>query len=152
MVLFYLLAVPVIYFMVYKNFSENVRPISEVTQPLLLPFSFISMLGLLVSCGKCPLDETLWPLYYCLMFSWARNMILIQVCYVAKQKFNPFNLGTLSFLVPSFIFFFIDINPKIYFSCVAVLTGLVFLEFVVSVINQSARMLSINVFSIKKRR
>jgi hypothetical protein len=32
------------------------------------------------------------------MFTWSRNMIELQLCFVTKQNYQPFNFGTLSFL------------------------------------------------------
>lgn len=38
-----------------------------------------------------------YPIVYILTFMWGRNMMLMQVCYVTKQRFHSFNLGRFSF-------------------------------------------------------
>jgi hypothetical protein len=92
----------------------------------------------------------MWPFYYCLMFSWARNMIQIQLCFVTKQVYSPFNTGSLVFLISSLLYLFIDIKANTYFWIAALVLGIVFMEFVVSVVRQSAKVLNINIFSITK--
>ena len=92
----------------------------------------------------------MWPFYYCLMFSWARNMIQIQLCFVTKQVYSPFNAGSLVFLISSLLYLFIDVKANTYFWIAALILGIVFMEFVVSVVRQSAKVLNISVFSIAK--
>ena len=84
------------------------------------------------------------------MFSWARNMIQLQLCAVVNQKYNPFNLGTLGFILPSLVFPFLGVSPHTYFWGLAFISCVIFLEFVVSVVRQSADILGIRVFSIAK--
>lgn len=54
-------------------------------------------------------------------------MIEIQVYFVTKQSFNPFNYGTLSFIIPSLVFLFYEGDAVSYFWIVAFLDGVVFL-------------------------
>jgi hypothetical protein len=54
-------------------------------------------------------------------------MIEIQVYFVTRQTYNPFNYGTLSFIIPSIAFLFLDFDPNFYFWAVALLDGIVFL-------------------------
>lgn len=75
-------------------------------------------------------------------------MIEIQVYFVTKQKFNPFNIGTLSFIIPSIIFLFLNVNPVIYYWTVTFFAALIFLEFVTSVLKQGSSLLGIKVFSL----
>ena len=53
-------------------------------------------------------------------------MIEIQVYYVTKQRFNPFNAGTLSFIIPAFSYLWIDYNAEEYFIGVTILCAIVF--------------------------
>jgi hypothetical protein len=85
------------------------------------------------------------------MFTWSRNMIEIQVYFVTKQTFNPFNYGTLTFLISAAIYLFLGTNPVTYFWTVVVIAALVFFEFVISVLLQGSRILCIYVFSLEKR-
>ena len=51
------------------------------------------------------LDEFL---YFCILYSmiamWARNMILIQLQFITKQKYRVFNRGTNFFIIMTVIF------------------------------------------------
>lgn len=91
------------------------------------------------------------PIFYLLTFSWSRNMIEIQVYFVTKQEFNPFNLGTLSFAIPAVLFLFLDVDPYNYFCIATVVSFFIFLEFVVSICQQGSKILGIYVFSLGKR-
>ena len=83
--------------------------------------------------------ELAWqPLFYCLTFSWARNMIQLQISSVTQQKYNPFNLGTLGFIIPTLAYFALDFEAKTYFWVVALLCFIIFMEFVISVSRQAA--------------
>ncbi len=106
-----------------RNYKEAIRPISEINQVLLLPLSYGIVIAALFYSEKCPFQAALWPFYYIFMFSWCRNMIMLQLFYVTKQKFNPFNIGSLSFIIPSLLYFFIDCDPYTYFLGVAILQG-----------------------------
>lgn len=78
-------------------------------------------------------------------------MIEIQLYYVTKQKYNPFNVGTLGFVLPSLGYLLTDLPPNAYFWGVTGLTAFIFMEFVISVIRQSSNILNIRVFSIKPK-
>lgn len=91
------------------------------------------------------------PIFYLMTFSWSRNMIEIQVYFVTKQEFNPFNYGTLSFAIPTLAYLFLDVDPYTYFSIAAAISCLVFLEFVVSIFQQGSKILGIYVFRLGKR-
>lgn len=91
------------------------------------------------------------PLCYVLMFTWSRNMIEIQVYFVTKQAFNPFNYGTLTFLISSAVFLFTNFNANTYFWTVVLISAIVFFEFVVSVLLHGSKILGIHVFLLKKR-
>lgn len=91
------------------------------------------------------------PLCYVLMFTWSRNMIEIQVYFVTKQSFNPFNYGTLTFLISSAIFLCGNFAASTYFWVVVLISAVVFFEFVVSVLLQGSKILGIHVFSLGKR-
>jgi hypothetical protein len=78
-------------------------------------------------------------------------MIEIQVYFVTKQTFNPFNYGTLTFLISSAVFFFTNVDPLNYFWGVVLVSAIVFFEFVVSVLLQGSKLLGIYVFTLKKR-
>jgi len=151
MFVLYLLQFPIVYNMSKNNYKNPLRPIFEINKLLILPISYLIAIGLLYFSVKCPFDQGMWPIYYCLMFSWARNMIQIQLCFVTKQIYNPINAGSLSFILPSLLFLIIDVDANSFFWIVAIINGIVFMEFVVSVVRQSAKVLNIQVFSITKQ-
>jgi hypothetical protein len=142
------LACPVAYYMVKDNYRKAVIPAAEVSYALFLPATFAATILVLYFSSDCPFEEAVWPIFYSLMFSWSRNMIHIQLFYVTKQRFNPFNLGTLGFVLPSLAYLVTDLPPNAYFWGVAALSAFIFFEFVVSVAKQSASILKIQVFSI----
>ena len=78
-------------------------------------------------------------------------MIEIQVYFVTKQTFNPFNYGTLTFLIASAVYLVIGTNPVTYFWAVVIVSAVVFFEFVISVLLQGSRILGIRVFYLEKR-
>lgn len=43
-------------------------------------------------------SKTELPIFYSLLFTWSRNMIQLQLCFVTKQVYQPFNIGTLFFI------------------------------------------------------
>lgn len=113
--------------MVYENYKKAVIPIKEVNYALLLPATYlVAILGLYFS-SKCPFEEAMWPLFYGLTFSWSRNMIEMQLYYVTKQRYNPFNLGTLGFVVPSLSYLFVNLDANTYFWGVAAVSIVIFL-------------------------
>jgi len=134
--------------MIKDNFIKAVRPRKEVLKTLLLPLSFAVALISLYLFKDGTLETAYIPLCYSLMFSWSRNMIEIQVYFVTKQRFNPFNFGTLSFVVPAIMYLFLDFNAYNYFWGVTFFTSIVFFEFVISVLNQGANLLGIRVLSL----
>lgn len=146
-----ILTAVVIYGMVKDNFKSSIRPHKDIRKALLLPLTYICIIILIqVFKPEAYIMATL-PIFYLLTFSWSRNMIEIQVYFVTKQEFNPFNLGTLSFAIPALIFLFVDVDPSKYFIFATVIAFFVFLEFVVSILRQGSKILGINVFSLGKR-
>jgi hypothetical protein len=146
-----ILLVMIIYYMIKDNFKNAVRTHKDMTRALLLPLSYgfaIAMLGLFAPEVFATAAS---PLAYVLMFTWARNMIEIQVYFVTKQEFKPFNPGSLTFLLSSLVFLFLRVNPVTYFWIVAALSAVVFFEFVISVLQQGSSLLGIYVFSLQKR-
>lgn len=91
------------------------------------------------------------PLCYVLMFTWSRNMIEIQVYFMTKQVFKPFNYGTLTFLISSALFLCTNFDANTYFWTIVLVSAVVFFEFVVSVLLQGSKILEIYVFSLDKR-
>ena len=74
----------------------------------------------------------------------------MQISFVTKQSYNPLNIGTMSFVIPSILFVFMGVDANNYFWGVAVLCYFVFLEMTVSIVKQCADILNIRVFSIEK--
>lgn len=145
------LTVLIIFGMVKDNFKNAIRPHKDISKALLLPLTYICIIILIqIFKPEAYIMATL-PIFYLLTFSWSRNMIEIQVYFVTKQEFNPFNLGTLSFAIPALIFLFVDVDPSKYFTIATVIAFLVFLEFVVSIFRQGSKILGIYVFSLGKR-
>jgi hypothetical protein len=78
-------------------------------------------------------------------------MIELQLCFVTKQRFQPFNFGTLSFLVICLVLvgfdqFGVGLGQYMWIGVVA--TGAIFFEFVSSVLRQGSSLLGIKVFSL----
>lgn len=145
------LLVLIIYYMVRDNFKNAVRSAEDIKRALLLPASYAAMLVLLKVMRPEVFVEAAQPLCYVLMFTWSRNMIEIQVYFVTKQVFNPFNYGTVTFLASAALFLLTPIAPLPYFWAVVLISALVFFEFVISVLLQGSKLLGIYVFSLEKR-
>lgn len=54
-------------------------------------------------------------------------MIEIQLYHVTKQIFNPFNVGTMAFILPVLIYLYVDCDANKFFWGVALLQGLLFI-------------------------
>jgi hypothetical protein len=146
------LLVMIIYFMVRDNFKNAVRSKEDIKKVLLLPLSYSVTLALLKLLRPDVFAVASLPLSYVLMFTWSRNMIEIQVYFVTKQVFNPFNYGTLTFLISSAIFLITGFSdPSTYFWTVVPIAAVVFFEFVTSVLLHGSKLLGIYVFSLVKR-
>ena len=82
-------------------------------------------------------------------------MILIQLQFITKQKYRVFNRGTNTFLFFTIFYMvlgrFLPFSMEMYFWLFCLVQGLVFMEFVVSVLREGAEILDINVFSIKRK-
>lgn len=137
--------------MIKDNYSKAIIPSNSITFAIFLPISFAVAILTLYFSSKCPFDEAFWPIFYSLLFSWSRNMIEMQLYYVTKQKYNPFNLGTLGFVLPSLAFLLSNSPANAYFWGVAGLSAFIFFEFVISVIRQSCKILNIRAFSISSK-
>jgi hypothetical protein len=83
------------------------------------------------------------------MFAWSQNMILLQLCAVTDQKYNPFNFSTLSFIVLFIGRLFVKIETKTYFTIVAFISFALFIQFAMSISTRIAKILNIKVFTIK---
>ena len=99
----------IIYFMVKDNFKNAVRPHADIKRALLLPVAYAFTLTLLKILRPEAFVEAYRPICYLLMFTWSRNMIEIQVYFVTKQVFNPFNLGTVTFLASTSLLFLLPL-------------------------------------------
>jgi hypothetical protein len=53
----------------------------------------VSLIVLRFDISQNIFNDHLYPIVYLLMFMWGRNMMLMQVCYVTRQRFSTFNLG-----------------------------------------------------------
>ena len=78
-----------------NNYKNAIRSYKEVNQVLLLPLAYAVAISILYFSSNCPFEEARWPFYYGLTFSFARNMILMQISFVTKQSYNPLNIGTM---------------------------------------------------------
>ena len=136
--------------MVKDIFKQAVRPKDDILHVLYLPASYtIGLFTVWLFCGN--LQPICIPLVYVLMFTWSRNMIELQLCFVTKQRFQPFNLGTLSFLgtclaLVGFNHFGVTLGQYMWIGVIA--TGAIFFEFVTSVLRQGSSLLGIKVFSL----
>jgi hypothetical protein len=121
-----ILLVLIIYYMIKDIFKNAIRSSKDILRALMLPISFGTMLFLLKLLKPEVFLKASLPLSYVLMFTWSRNMIEIQVYFVTKQEFKPFNLGTLTFLISSSLFLFLNIDPITYFWVIAAISTSVF--------------------------
>lgn len=74
--------------------NPRIRHKEDIIMKLLLPIVLISTLWI----WKYIVADNIfanhfYPIVYILTFMWGRNMMLMQVCYVTKQRFHSFNLG-----------------------------------------------------------
>lgn len=82
-------------------------------------------------------------------------MIEMQLCFVTKQRFQPFNLGTIAFLgvcglLVGFEHFGVGMGQTMWVG--VVVSGAIFFEFVTSVLRQGTSLLGIKAFSLSKSR
>jgi hypothetical protein len=102
-----------------------------------------------------------YPIFYILTFMWGRNMMLMQVSYVTKQRFHSLNignflshLGTITFLViwaTSSLMYIKGFSvEKIhnFFIFAAVVQLLVLIEFIIGFLVEAKRILGIQIFRI----
>jgi hypothetical protein len=64
----------------------------------------------LTGLEKLVYHEYLYVYFYIITFWWGRNEIYLQICSVAEQKFNPFNWGTIAFVVSMIVLFLFPKN------------------------------------------
>ena len=136
-------------------FKKAIRPRNEVIEVLLLYVSTGVILLVLYFSDREIYKKNFFPFYYTLMFFWARNMILIQLQFITKQRYRVFNRGTNTFLFFTILYIvggrFLPCSTETYFLVFCVVQGLVLMEFVVSVLREGAKILDINIFSIKRK-
>jgi len=96
-----------------KNiFKGSIRDRDDVIHVLNLPISTGLLLAFMwffdrnLFFGQVGLQMT-----YCLLFMWSRNMIDIQLNYIAKQRFRVFNRGTNIFI--GLCFLYLIFNEKL---------------------------------------
>lgn len=107
----------------------------------------------LTGLDKLIYHEYLYVYFYILTFWWGRNEIYLQICSVAEQKFNPFNWGTITFVVSMIVLFLFPTNSEYFLTylyvCLAI-QGLFLIELIVSFLRQSSSILGIKLFSVNK--
>ena len=82
-------------------------------------------------------SKVFYHIYYILMFLWARNMILIQLYFISRQKYRVLNRGTNLYLLFGLIYImfanYLPCEPQTYFLVWCILQGLSFGEFAYNV-------------------
>ena len=72
-----------------------IRQKEDIVMKLLLPTVLITtLLVWKFFIAENIFTEHFYPIIYILTFMWGRNMMLMQVCYVTKQRFHSLNIGT----------------------------------------------------------
>ena len=136
-------------------FKKAIRPRKEVVEMLLLYISSGVVLLALYLFDSEIYEKAFYPFYYALMFFWSRNMILIQLQFITKQRYRVFNRGTNTFFFFTILYIivgkFLPCSINTYFMMFCVVQGYIFFEFVVSVLREGAKILDINIFSIKRK-
>ena len=127
--------------MVKDVFKQPIRSISDILYATFLPIIFLACLTLTALLKPIVYEQALYPLTYLLLFTWCRNMIHMQVCFVTKQKYDPFNIGTFCFVIHTLIYLLVDVNPVTYYWYATFISGLIFFEFVISVLLQGSTLL-----------
>eukprot|EP00919_Chromeraceae_sp_WS-2016_P039545 GHVR01094265.1.p1 GENE.GHVR01094265.1~~GHVR01094265.1.p1 ORF type:complete len:148 (-),score=3.29 GHVR01094265.1:28-471(-) len=137
--------------------KHSLRCRSDVLSKLWLPTTVGAALLALKIFGPSDFyQNNYYPLIYMLMFMWGRNMILMQLCYVVKQRFHTFNRGTIFFVITVVLYVCLHqiigmhINSRKYFTIAAVIQLLIFFEFVYSTLMEAASILNIKIFTIKQ--
>lgn len=136
-------------------YSQSKLPKSEITFMTLL--FFFSAGSTLLTIWMIPevTSGVFFLYYYAIMFMWCRNMILIQVQFITKQKYRVFNRGTNSFLVLSAIYILfhnsLPVSDEVFFGFMCLVQAVIFAEFIYKVFKEGSEILGIYVFSLKKR-
>ena len=106
----------------------------------------------LTGLEKLVYHEYLYVYFYIITFWWGRNEIYLQICSVANQKFNPFNWGTISFVLSMIVLFLFPKNEHLstYLYVCSAIQALFLIELIVSFLRQSSSILNIKLFSINK--
>lgn len=106
-------------------FVKSNKPLKEVMFMTLL--YFISAGAVLLTLKSIDnIDaSTFYLFYYSIMFMWCRNMILIQVQFLTKQKYEVFNRGTISFLVLTGVYIqfhdYLPVTDTFYFGILCII-------------------------------
>lgn len=150
-----ILLVPTVYSLCKDIFRKSIVPWYVVAfMPLLYISAGLCCWGFYSSVPEIT-AEVFYPFYYCLMFMWSRNMILIQFQFIVKQKYRVFNIATVMLIASVAIFYFgkdyLPMSGCQYFIGWAVIQGVVFLEFCSSILSEGAVMLNIHVFKLGSR-
>ena len=144
----YALEVLVLFHMSRYNFTRNVRPHRDITRALFLPLSYIVCLTFLSVVHPVLFEEAYYPLMYLMMFTWSRNMIQIQLCCVTQQQFDPFNIGTLFFVLTSIVASFVHHEwLNAYYWATVGVSLVIFGEFIYSLFSQAQYTANPTVFS-----
>lgn len=120
---------------------------------LVLPALLVGVVGAIKLSGLAAYvyGEHFYAFFYILVFFWGRNEIHMQICSVAKQKFNVFNWSTIFFLasmavpiaVPA-----VRAHLSSYLCSCLVIQGIFMIELIVSFLRQAASILKIRLFHV----
>lgn len=122
--------------------------------PLLYIYTGLILIGLYLVQNDI-FTTAYFPIIYTLMFLWARNMILIQLYFITKQKYKVLNRGTNLFIFFGLVYIifhsYLPCSAETYFWILCVLQGILFFEFAVAMCQEGAEILDIYIFAIKHK-
>jgi hypothetical protein len=118
-----------------------------------LPVVLLAVVGAvkLSGFGEYAYGEHFYAFFYIFVFFWGRNEIHMQICSVAKQKFNVFNWSTIFFIASMAVPIAVPaVRPHLsnyLYACLAI-QALLMIELIVSFLLQAASILKIKLFQV----
>ena len=120
---------------------------------LLLPVVVVAIIAgvKLSGLGSLVYGEHFYKYFYTFVFFWGRNEIHMQVCSVAKQKYQVFNWSTIFFIISMVLPIVVPsvrAHLSIYLLLCLIVQFLFLMELIISFLLQAASILKIRLFHV----
>lgn len=80
--------------------KPSIRAKEDIFKKILTPIILVStLLGWRLLVDVNIFDHHCLPIMYILTFFWGRNLMYIQLCHVAGQRFHSLNIGNVAYLI-----------------------------------------------------